>query len=1388
MKKVLVLFALLLTAWVSINAQIVVSGDITSNTTWTKNNTYLLEGFVYVTNGATLTIEPGTVVKGDKNTKGSLIITRGAKINANGTPNEPIVFTSNEPTPSYGDWGGLIILGYAPTNQVYNGTPGLGLIEGGLDPVKGLYGGGDQSGGAIATDNSGVLRYVRIEYAGIAFQPNNEINGLTLGAVGSGTTIDYVQVSYANDDAFEWFGGTVNCSHLIAYRALDDDFDADNGYVGNIQFAFSVRDPQVADVSGSNGFEHDNNAAGDETAPKTKPTFSNVTIVGPTGGSINSNYRRANHLRRSTETGVFNSIFIGNYPVGLFIDGNATGQNAIDGKLVVKNSYYYGQATPLSTNAAAFDINAYAAANAIAASTNSDDAQLIDPFNIDLPNARPTSGAAVATGANFASDPRIQNSFFTQVSYAGAFGPTGDWTCPWARWATPGCPQSPEVVVSGDITTNTTWTADKTYILSGFVYVTNCATLTIEPGTVIRGDKGTKGSLIVSRCAKIQAQGTPENPIVFTSAEPTPSYGDWGGVIILGYAPTNQVYNGTPGLGLIEGGIDPVKGLYGGGDQAGGAIAADNSGTLSYVRIEYAGIAFQPNNEINGLTMGGVGSGTTIDHVQVSYANDDAFEWFGGTVNAKYLIAYRALDDDFDADNGYTGKIQFALSVRDPQVADVSGSNGFEHDNNAAGDETAPKTKPTFSNVTIVGPNGGSINSNYRRAAHLRRSTETGFYNSVAVGAYPVGLFIDGNATALNAQTGTLVVKNSYFHGQTTPLSTNAAGFDIAAYAAANAITASTNSADAQLIDPFNIDLPNARPAAGSPLYTGASFNSDARISDPFFTPVSYAGAFGPTGDWTCPWASWKSTGCMPPLEPGQVTVSSNISSNTTWTADNEYTLQGFIYVDNCATLTIQPGTVIRGDKGSKGALIVTRCSKIVADGTVDAPIVFTTNDPQPTYGSWGGLIVLGRAHTNQVYNGTPGLGLIEGGLDPNKALYGAGDLGSGPVNDDNSGVLRYVRIEYPGIAFQPNNEINGLTLGAVGSGTTIDHVQVSYAGDDAFEWFGGTVNAKHLIAYRALDDDFDADNGFSGNVQFALSVRDPQVADVSGSNGFEVDNNAAGDDTQPKTKPTFSNVTIVGPTGTINSNYRRAAHLRRDCEIGIFNSLLLGSYPVGIFIDGAGAAENATNGLLEVKNTQVHGPVDQLNSNGAGFDIDAWFATAGWGNAVNTDANGAALQDAYNLDYPNALPTGVSPALNAAAFTAPRINNNFFEPVSYVGAFGPGGPDADWTCGWAKFLDLNTACFVGTEEVEKYIGSVKLFPTIAQDQVTLQLNMTSEAELVVDIINIEGQYFGQQVNEKVFAGEQSFTLQTSNLPQGFYFVRIQAGSAVKMEKMIVVR
>ncbi|TAF65365.1 MAG: hypothetical protein EAZ55_08885 [Cytophagales bacterium] len=229
-----------------------------------------------------------------------------------------------------------------------------------------------------------------------------------------------------------------------------------------------------------------------------------------------------------------------------------------------------------------------------------------------------------------------------------------------------------EIVLEGEIKTDLTLTATNKYILRGFVYVTSGATLTIEPGTIIKGEKATKGTLIIEQGAKIQAIGTSTSPIVFTSdqAKGARNYGDWGGLVIIGKAPHNR-----PSATAFEGGIRGSFGTFN--------DANDNSGTLKYVRVEFCGIALTTasNSEINGLTLYAVGKGTTIEYVQVSYSGDDSFEWFGGNADAKYLIAYRGWDDDFDTDFGFTGNVQFGLVLRNPAIADQSGSNAFESDN-----------------------------------------------------------------------------------------------------------------------------------------------------------------------------------------------------------------------------------------------------------------------------------------------------------------------------------------------------------------------------------------------------------------------------------------------------------------------------------------------------------------------------------------------------------------------------------------------------------------------------------------------------------------------------------------------------------------------------------
>ncbi len=419
---------------------------------------------------------------------------------------------------------------------------------------------------------------------------------------------------------------------------------------------------------------------------------------------------------------------------------------------------------------------------------------------------------------------------------------------------------------------------------------------------------------------------------------------------------------------------------------------------------------------------------------------------------------------------------------------------------------------------------------------------------------------------------------------------------------------------------------------------------------------------------------------CKYAQDTATIILQGSITTNTTLKGDRKYLLKGFVYVESGATLTIEPGCIIKGDKDTKGSLIIKRGGKIMAVGTAQKPIVFTSNKPagQRDYGDWGGLIICGKAPVNL----PGGEGLIEGGPD---AYFGGNDP------NDNSGKLKYVRIEFAGIAFQPNQEINGLTLAGVGSATEIDYIQVSYNGDDAFEFFGGTVNAKHLVSFRNWDDDFDTDNGWSGKVQFCFALRDPNIADQSGSNGFESDNDGQGTQAQPYTQGIFSNVTILGPitpTNTqYNSQYKRAAHLRRNTKLKIFNSVLVG-YPVGILIDGTAAETNAQNGELLFKNNIIAGCTTPLAvASGSSFDIQTWFNAQGQNNQI-VNINDLQLNaNAWNLTNPSVLPQSSSPLLSGASFTHQLLQDPFFENVSFKGAFGT----TNWASGWTNFDPQNT-------------------------------------------------------------------------------------------------
>ena len=419
------------------------------------------------------------------------------------------------------------------------------------------------------------------------------------------------------------------------------------------------------------------------------------------------------------------------------------------------------------------------------------------------------------------------------------------------------------ITVSGDITTDTRWYAQAKYHLSGFVYVKNNATLTIEAGTIIKGVSNTKATLIIERGSKIIAAGTASQSIIFTSDKPVGqrASGDWGGVVICGKAKTNKHDDGE-GVGIAEGGI---------GSKYGGSDDNDNSGILQFVRIEFPGIPLTStaNSEINGLTLYSVGKATVIDHIQVSYSGDDSFEWFGGNVNAKYLVALGGLDDAFDTDNGFSGKVQFGLILQDPLKSDQSGSNGFESDNDADGSLLTPVTSPIFTNVTAIGPLAVTATlpegTKHQKALHLRRGTMTSIYNSVFVG-FPQGLSIDGQKgnSPTRADANELQIENTILAGMTDlyveKTGTVAVPYTVAQHEAYFRAEARNNRDDMTMEEVIgtgfiSLTSPSLLPKAGSPLLSGASF-TNARLTDSFFTVTSYRGAFG-TENWTSGWCNW---------------------------------------------------------------------------------------------------------------------------------------------------------------------------------------------------------------------------------------------------------------------------------------------------------------------------------------------------------------------------------------------------------------------------------------------------------------------------------------------------------------------------------------------------
>ena len=392
---------------------VVISGDITSNIRLRRKKTYVLDGPVFVRSGAKVKIDAGTRIVAAE--RSFLVVDKGAKLLAKGTAERPIVFTSAQPAGQRrrGDWGGIIINGNAPVNCA--ATPGGECIGEG---DTGNYGGDNPA------DNSGNLRYVRVEYGGFAISPDNELNCIAFQGVGNKTKVDFVQALNGGDDGMEWFGGTMDAKHLVVIGASDDSIDWTDGWVGRVQFAVVQQRGDEADA----GMECDNNAENNNLEPRSNPFFANVTLVGDPDPDNGPGSTRAIRLRAGTWANLRNFVVIGFKNVGLQIETDATIAGFTNGQAEIQGFIFHDNKGGDNIASGASEEIASASAK-VADQVNP---QLVNPFNYTSPDFRPAAGSPALDPANVA--PKFNDAFFVEANYVGAFSQTDNWLAGWTNF------------------------------------------------------------------------------------------------------------------------------------------------------------------------------------------------------------------------------------------------------------------------------------------------------------------------------------------------------------------------------------------------------------------------------------------------------------------------------------------------------------------------------------------------------------------------------------------------------------------------------------------------------------------------------------------------------------------------------------------------------------------------------------------------------------------------------------------------------------------------------------------------------------------------------------------------------------------------------------------
>jgi len=653
--------------------QFILCGNLTKDTTLFNIYDYLITCQVVVMEGVTLTVEAGTTVRANQTWDGtipSIFIVQGAKIIANGTHENPITFTSAMefiPEGAHGLWGGLVLNGYAHVQHpdTYYGFP---------------FGGGDDE------DSSGILSYVRIWYGGYL------VNALQLNGVGRGTVMNYVESAHSQLDGVNMHGGTVDLRHLAAYFAADAAIKVDNGYQGRMQHVFVM----VATV-GNAGLEITGDGA---SQPRTHPVIRSATFLGNwphnMGSMMKMHYGAGGSLQniiiQNAETAVQHDH--------CYDEAHSQGKQSLpfdfpDYFFFSTNNFIYVASETSTAFAATPDCSGGLT------TAHFENPQLIGvPEQLEpLPNGALSPVPLPTSLVQQAEEEEVPGQgFFETVLYAGAFDGLAEdmWVRDWT-WLDNNLKLLPKPVenteyLCGAQKYNKTIFANTSYVLTCQWFVRNGAFLTMMPGSSIMAAEDQTGrspAIVVERGSKIIADCTKEQPCTFGSnIDPSelPAEGKWGGLVICGAAPTH-------GNSSME-----IAGLK--GAEYGGLDPDDFSGVLRYVRVWYGGHQLAPGQYVSGLTLAGVGRQTIVENVEVAYSEDNGIEFFGGTVDAKYLSVLYAKGHGIDFTQGYNGRVQFAFVLQ-------NSDGGYAMNVKSSTLDTdffkQPRTHPQVRSVTIIG-------------------------------------------------------------------------------------------------------------------------------------------------------------------------------------------------------------------------------------------------------------------------------------------------------------------------------------------------------------------------------------------------------------------------------------------------------------------------------------------------------------------------------------------------------------------------------------------------------------------------------------------------------------------------------------------------------------